>query len=190
MTAALLPVVGVDLSMQSTGLATADGVRTIRSSGKAGASLRVRHARLAAIATEVTLAVSEAAAPRCALVVIEGPSLGQQRQSGTHDRSGLWWLTVGELLSAGHLVAEVPPATLKKYATGVGNSKKTALVDAAARRMPHIETGGQDDVVDALWLRAMGCARYGIPICSVPKTHTAALDAVQWPDIDAWGVAA
>lgn len=183
MTAGLV-VVGLDLSLQSTGIATPTAVRTIPSSGIKGAPLRTRHARLHVIVQDVALAVTEATAPRQALVVIEGPSLGQARQHGTHDRSGLWWLVVDELLSAGHLVAEVPPTLVKKYATGVGNAKKGAMVDAAARRLPHVHTGGQEDVVDALWLRAMGCDRYGQPICSVPKAHAAALDAVQWPNVD------
>lgn len=187
MIAAGLVVVGLDLSLQSTGIATPAGVRTVRSSGVKGSPLRVRHARLHVIATDVCLAVTESAhvdGQGLALVVIEGPSLGQQRQSGVHDRSGLWWLVVDELLSAGHLVAEVPPATLKKYATGRGNADKGAMADAAARRMPDVQTRGQDDAVDALWLRAMGCDRYGQPLCTVPKTHAAALDAVQWPDVD------
>lgn len=183
MTVTFLPVIGLDLSMTSTGLATPAGVRTITSSGIKGAPLRARHARLADITTRVVLAVSDAAAPRTALVVIEQPAFS--RTTGhQHDRSGLWWLTVDELLSAGHLVAEVPPTTLKKYALGKGVGDKGAMADAAARRIPDVQTGGQDDAVDALWLRAMGCDRYGQPICQVPKTHAAALDAVQWPNVE------
>jgi Holliday junction resolvasome RuvABC endonuclease subunit len=180
---ASLVVVGVDLSLTSTGIATAGGVRTIASSGRDGASLRVRHARLADVTTRVVLAVSDAAAPRTALVVIEGPAYAA-KGGKTHERAGLWWMVVDELLSAGHLVAEVPPPTLKKYALGKGVGDKGAMVDAAARRMPQVETRGQNDAVDALWLRAMGMHRYGQPLCSVPKAHAAALDAVAWPDVD------
>lgn len=184
MSAAHLPVVGVDLSLQSTGLATATGVRTITSSGRDGAPLRTRHARLVDITTRVVLAVSDAAAPRTALVVIEGPSYNS-KGGKTHERAGLWWMVVDELLSAGHLVAEVPPPTLKKFALGRGVGDKGAMVDAAARRLPHWTTGGQNDAVDALWLRAMGMHRYGVPLCSVPKSHAEALGAVAWPDVDA-----
>jgi crossover junction endodeoxyribonuclease RuvC len=94
---------------------------------------------------------------------------------------------VDELLSAGHLVAEVSPSTLKKYALGKGVGKKGAMIDAAARRMPEVVTGGQDDVVDALWLRAMGCDRLGQPLAVMPAAHRAALDAVTWPNIDVLG---
>lgn len=189
-----LPVVGLDLSLTGTGIATAAGVRTIVSSGRKGAPLRTRHARLADIATQVSFAVTEAALaggdPRArALVVIEAPAFS--RITGhQHDRSGLWWLVVDELLHAAHLVAEVPPTTLKKYATGRGNADKGAMADAAARRLPDVETRGQDDVVDALWLRAMGCHRYGFPLAAVPKAHAAALDAVAWPNVDVLAVPA
>lgn len=179
-----LPVVGVDLSLTSTGLATAAGVLTIPSSGREGASLPVRRARLADITTRVVLAISEAAAPRNALVVIEGPAYAS-KGGKHHERAGLWWLVVDELLSAGHLVAEVPPPTLKKYALGRGVGDKGAMVDAAARRLPDVHTGGQNDAVDALWLRAMGMHRIGAPLCTLPQTHAAALDAVKWPAIDA-----
>lgn len=189
MTGPHIPVVGLDLSLTASGVATAGGCRTVGSPGRKGASLRVRHARLADIATRVCLAVSEAAAPRAALVVIEGPSFGS-RGGQSHERAGLFWVVIDELISAGHLVAEVPPATLKKYALGRGVGDKGAMVDAAARRLPGIVTGGQNDVVDALWLRAMGCDRLGFPLAVLPVKHREALDAVVWPDVDTWAGAA
>ena len=187
MTAAHLPVVGVDLSLTGTGIATADGVRTIGSSGRKGASLRVRHARLADLATQVVLAVSEAAAPRTALVVLEAPAFS--RTTGhQHDRSGAWWLLVDELLAAGHLVAEVAPTCRAKYATGKGNAGKAAVVSAVSHRYGVVFA--DDNAADAFVLRAMGLHRYGQPLASVPKAHAAALDAVAWPDVDHLAVSA
>lgn len=177
-------VVGLDLSMTSTGIATPSGVRAIQSSGHDGASLRVRRARLADIVARVSLAVAEdsiSGGAGHALVVVEGPSYNS-KGGKNHERAGLWWLVVDELLSAGHLVAEVPPPTLKKYALGRGVGDKGAMADAAARRLPDIHTGGQNDVVDALWLRAMGCDQLGQPLAVVPQTHRAALDKVAWPN--------
>ncbi|WP_100499391.1 hypothetical protein [Geodermatophilus chilensis] len=187
MTATHLPVVGVDLSLQATGIATAAGVRTIGSSGRQGASLRVRHARLADLATQVCLAVTEAAAPRMALVVLEAPAY-DSRTGHQHDRSGLWWLVVDELLAAGHLVAEVTTGGLKKYATGKGVGKKAAIVSAVTARYGVVF--GDDNQADAFVLRAMGMHRYGHPLATVPKTHAAALDAVAWPDVDHLAVTA
>jgi crossover junction endodeoxyribonuclease RuvC len=179
----MIPVIGVDLSLTATGMATAAGTSLIASTGHKGATLRVRHARLTDIATTVTLTVSEAAGGAPALVVIEGPAYAST-SGAQHDRSGLWWLTLDELLTAGHLVAEVPPTTLKRYATGRGIADKGAMVDAAARRLPNIFTGGDNNRVDALFLRAMGCDRLGTPLTMLPETHRKALDAVVWPDID------
>lgn len=180
MTAVHLPVVGLDLSLTATGIATANGVRTVGSTGRASASLRVRHARLADLATQVCLAVSEAAAPRTALVVIEAPAFS--RTTGhQHDRSGAWWLVVDELLAAGHLVAEVSPTSRAKYATGKGNAGKAAVVSAVSHR--YGITFADDNTADAFVLRAMGLHRYGSPLAQVPKVHAAALDAVAWPDV-------
>ena len=175
-----IPVVGLDLSLTGTGIATAAGVRTIASSGKAGASLRVRHARLDAIATEVSLAVAETVGYRThdapgALVVIEAPAFS--RTTGhQHDRSGLWWLVVDELISAGHLVAEVSPTARAKYGTGKGNAGKAAVVSAVSHRYGVIF--GDDNAADAFILRAMGCHRYGQPLATVPQTHATALDEI------------
>jgi len=178
-------VVGLDLSLTATGIATPAGASTITSSGRADATLRVQWARLADTVGRVSLAVAEHGVSRSgdghALVVVEAPSLGQQRQRGTHDRSGLWWLVVDELLSAGHLVVEVPPASVKKYATGSGSANKGAMADAAARRIPDVHTGGDDNAVDALWLRAMGCDHLGQPLAAVPASHRTALANVAWP---------
>lgn len=174
-------VIGLDLSLQATGVATPDGVHLIRSSGRTGATLRVRRARLHDLTTRIGLLVTEYATHSRALVVIEGPSYGS-KTGGQHERAGLFWMTVDELLSAGHLVAEVPPATLKKYATGHGQAKKGAMGDAAARRIPDVDTGGDDNMVDALWLRAMGCDHLGWPITPMPQAHRTALEAVRWPD--------
>lgn len=125
------------------------------------------------------------------LVVVEGPSLGQARQSGVHDRSGLWWLLVDWCLEYGHQVVEVPPAVLKKYATGKGNANKGAMVDATARRFPEVDTGsGDDNRCDALWLAAMGLDQLGRPLTLMPAAQRAALERVAWPELPDLAVSA
>ena len=180
-----LPVVGVDLSLTATGIATAEGTRTIPSSGKAGAPLRVRHARLDAIALAVSNIVEQA--PTASLIVIEAPAFS--RTTGhQHDRSGLWWLLVAQLLDRGHLVAEVAPTARAKFATGKGNAGKAAVVSAVTHR--YGREFADDNHSDAFVLRAMGLHRYGQPLATVPQAHTAALDSVAWPDVDRWAGAA
>ena len=174
-------ILGVDPSLTSTGIARVDTedrlapeTWTITSTGHKGDTLAQRCDRLTAIADEIALY-------ECDIVVIEAPSLGQARQGGTLDRNGLWWLIVSRLDRFDHLpVVAVPPASLKRYATGKGNATKEAMVAAAARRLPHVDTGDQADRVDALWLAAMGADAYGCPLVDLPITHRAALDGVVW----------
>lgn len=118
------------------------------------------------------------------LVVVEGPSYGNQgtgRQSGHHERAGLWWLVTWRLWCDDIPLAVVPPGTLKKYATGVGNAGKDAVLLATAKRFP--EFNGGNDEADALWLAAMGADHLGSPVVGMPAKHREALDAVKWPEI-------
>ena len=173
-------VVGIDPSLTATGIADETGAHTI-ASGPGTPSLRVRHRRLALIVHDINTRVLGVALgqPRAALVTIEAPSLGQARQGGTLDRHGLWWLTVDRLTYHDLPVAEVPPATLKKFATGKGNATKADMRMALYQR-----TGADvrdDNQVDAIWLRHLGLHLIGAPEIDLPKTHLAALAKVRDP---------
>lgn len=177
-------IVGLDLSLTSTGIAlimTGDGreyreVRRIESTGRTGASLYQRHARLDLIAADVVASCNIAD-----LVVIEGPSYGSQTGS-QHDRSGLWWLVVDRLRNDSLRVVEVPPSCRMKYATGKGNARKDVVLAAVVRRYPRIDVTGNDEA-DALVLAAMGARWLGHPIDDLPQTHLAAMAKVHWPEV-------
>lgn len=174
-------IVGIDLSLTSTGLAviTATGdveLHRIRSTGKAGASLPERNARLGRITGEIADHLDGAA-----LVVIEGPSFGQARQGGQHDRAGLWWLTVDHVHGAGIPVAEVPPSVLKKYITGKGNASKDEMLAAVIRRYPGVMVSANDEA-DALALVALGARHLNEPIDTMPAVNCQALAKVRWPE--------
>jgi crossover junction endodeoxyribonuclease RuvC len=186
-----MKIVGLDLSLTSTGVATietGDGhehctVERITSKGSKDATLYQRQARLHNLRLDICLRAGMAD-----LVIVEGPSFGQARQGGQHDRAGLWWNVVDWLINNaeadgwGVPVAEVPPATRSRYATGKGNAAKDAVLAAVVRRYPQVEVTGNDEA-DALVLAAMGARHLGHPIeDSLPQTHIAALDAVRWPE--------
>lgn len=175
-------VLGIDPSLTATGCALIDldqaavvDTWTRTSKGHAGDTLAQRLERIDAITIDVATTAD------LALVVIEGPSLGQQRQTGTFDRAGLWWAIVTCLDMRGIPVIEVPPATRARYATGKGNAGKDTVLLEVARRYPTVPVANNNEA-DALVLAAMGLhALTGEPLAPLPQTHTAALDAVTWP---------
>lgn len=177
-----MKIVGIDLSLTSTGIAVAeDGefrVQRVTSKGTANDTLRQRHSRLSLLTSRVTEATRLAD-----LVVIEQPAYSQSGGSH-HDRSGVWWLVLdGVINQVGADVVEVPPTTLKKYASGKGNASKDDMLTAVIRRYPHIEFSGNDEA-DAVALMAMGLRAVGSPIEDETKYITEAMAKVAWPPLE------
>ena len=175
-------VIGLDPSLTGTGVAHAEGLLTITS--KPDDTLTGRRNRLRGIVhqlDDVVLGVKPWRFERTPdLVVIEAPSLAQHSQAGTLDRNGLWWLIVDRLLCLGVPVAEVPPSTLKKFATGKGNATKPDMRVALFQRA---DLDVRDDnQVDAWWLRQVGLHLLDdMDAITLPKTHTDALVKVVRP---------
>ena len=179
-------IVGLDLSLTATGVAVIDGdeitTTTIRSTGGKDDTIAQRVHRLGVLEH----AIARAAFPlesETALVVVEGPSFGQQRQGGEHLRAGLWWRIVATATwHAG--VAEVPPAALKRFATGKGTAGKDQVLLAAARRFPHVDVADNNQA-DALWLAAIGAQHLGVPVVDLPQAHLTVMDKIRWPEVPA-----
>lgn len=164
-------VVGLDLSIAATGCCHPDGeVETWKYAAKHG-DLRLRY-----IADEV-----EASAMTC-------PDLFVIEDLPTHAHgAGITGMVHGAvrtvLLELAVPYALVPPATLKKYATGKGNADKTAMALALYKR-----TGlelADDNQVDAWWLRAAGLHHLGQPVVDLPAAQVEALAKVEWPEATA-----
>lgn len=184
-------VVGIDLSLTSTGVAVvnhkgATAVQRVRSkapstprNAKTGkpepATLEQRHERLQSIWRKVVQLARWAE-----LVVVEQPAFSAQGGQH-HDRSGLWWDVVHELLNLGVPLVEVTPGAVKKYATGKGNAGKDDVLAAVVRRYAAVAEVGNNDEADALVLAAMGARHLGFPLEeSLPTKHLEALEAVRW----------
>lgn len=139
-------IVGLDLSLVSTGIALPDGTTV---------TLNARHAdprerRLNQLGTDLTKIL---APHRPQLAVIEGYSLHSPGPLGMVRRAEWVGNALVVLRRMRCPVLEVPPATLKSWATGNGNAKKDAMVAAA------IDGGGDpgnDDEADAYLLWAIG----------------------------------
>jgi crossover junction endodeoxyribonuclease RuvC len=183
-------VVGIDLSLTSTGLAairwgdldaprsTSIYTRRIQSKGRADASLYDRMDRVRDLRRRITDETGAAD-----LVVIEGPSYAQKSAASAHDRAGLWWQIVDEVEDLyGCAVAEVPPTNRIKYATGKGNAGKDQVLAAVVKRYLDVDVTG-NDVADSLILAAMGARYLGHPIeTSLPQTHLDAMTKIRWPE--------
>jgi crossover junction endodeoxyribonuclease RuvC len=184
-----MKVVGLDLSLTSTGVAVAtpNGAITDRITTKPvpNATLRERRDRLRRLVSPIRTYITDAD-----LVVIEGPSYGSTTPH-QHDRAGLWWLVIDCVMRADVQVVEVPPSTRMRYATGRGNASKDDVLTAVIRRYPNVDVNGNDEA-DALILAAMGARHLGHPLESrlqdhlpcLPASHLAAMDAVHWPNPD------
>lgn len=97
------------------------------------------------------------------------------------ERGYLWWYIVGALVLRGIPVLEVSVATIKKYATGKGNAAKSAMIEATVRRLPQFETGGDDNLCDAVWACAIGREMLGHPLAEMPAVNRSALAKLVLP---------
>lgn len=170
-------VVGLDLSLTSTGIAHMRGDQAVTDTIEPPPNRRSGLLRLRWLRTELLALIGHPT-----LLVVEGPSYSSFGQ-GTHDRAGLYWLVLDGLWNRGIPVAVAPPANVKKYATGAGGGKagsKDAVLLAAARRYPSFT--GDNNAADALWLAAMGTAHL-TGQHPVPDSHHSALDKVAWPTV-------
>lgn len=164
-------IVGLDLSLTGTGVCTNDGeTHTIRTRAQDG------DRRLIHIVNEIRVLNCGFPAAGFVVVIEDLP---------THAKSaGITGMVHGAvrhyLLAKGIPYVLMPPATLKKFATGRGNADKTAMAIAALKR------GGRefadDNQVDAFWLYAAALDHYGAPLFPVPQDQRAALAKVTWPE--------
>lgn len=161
-------VIGLDLSIRSTGIAWHDGTYTTLRPTAEGDQRLYQIVHWLAPWDERVWTVD--------LVVIEDLPI--------HARAaGILGMVQGvvrvELIAQDISYITVPPATLKMYATGYGRALKH---DMRAALYQH--TGqdlADDDQCDAAWLRALGHDLLGDPIVTLPQVNRSALDKLHLP---------
>jgi hypothetical protein len=168
----VVSVVGIDLSLTATGIAGKGWSETVGLSAN-GSDVMSRLLRLENIAELVSGLCSEAC-----LAVIEAPSYGS-RFGQPHERAGLFWIVVALVKRRGVRVIEVPPTTLKLYATANGTSNKKAVVQAIRGRYKRFGDPANDNECDALGLCAIGYHLLGMPLVPVPDYNAKALAKIK-----------
>jgi Holliday junction resolvasome RuvABC endonuclease subunit len=168
-------IVAFDLSLTSTGWARIDKSITC---GILELPVRARGVERLIWIRDMLVGIVK----RHHLVVLEGYSFGSVQQA--HRIGELGGVVRVALHEAGVPVAEIAPASLKRYATGRGNAGKAEVLVAAVKRLGY--DGASSDEADALWLLAMALDHYGVPgKVDMPQQHRTALEKVAWPTREA-----
>lgn len=147
-------IIGIDPSLAGTGIAFADGsTATVKEKGYEGDK------RLILIYTSVRAAIKGADA-----VVIEDLPANAMSAGITGRSQGVVRLALQQL---GVPYIAIPPATLKKVATGKGNCKKEPMREAMQAHFDEeLPTRGpakvDDNQVDSWWLRQAGLHLFGM----------------------------
>lgn len=179
-------MIGLDLSLSSTGIALPDGTTVIKGySLPKDATDAERCERIDFIRRAViTYAINNCTGPALLtrpLVVVEGFSFGSPQ--GATEAGGLGWAVRIALHLNSVPFAVVAPPTLKKFATGKGNAGKDDMKLAALQRFDLTFTGtGSGDRCDARWLQEMGLHHLGAPTVELPAVNVSALAKVAWPE--------
>lgn len=116
-----------------------------------------------------------------ALVVIEGYSFGA-KGNAVINLGELGGVIRWTLWDRGYTYLEVPPASLKMFATGKGNAKKDEVLAAAIRQLGYM--GHSHDEADAMWLHRMASIHYNVPsLFCANETQKKALAKIAWPKL-------
>lgn len=163
-------MLGLDLSLTATGVADESGTRVIR----APRSEAFGAVRLDYIERELFGQIDK---PDVAIV--EGFGYMKGNAQFVLEVHGVVKLALYRL---GIPFALVPPASLKRFATGAGNADKAHMLAAAIRKFGFQGTDANE--CDAYLLRKMGLFHYGT--LSSTDYQREALAKIDWPALSPW----
>lgn len=139
-------IVGLDLSLTATGMATAAGVQVLRPKTRGLVRL-----------VEIREWVLDGIGRQTYTAVVEGYSYAS-KFSHAHSLGELGGVVKVALAERQIDVCVVEPKLLKKFAANNGNASKADMLDAARRA--GYEGSNDDNAVDAWWLYQFGRAAF------------------------------
>lgn len=165
-----IKLMGVDLSLTSTGISIAGETFAINPRTKGIERLVEVSTRIVELATTYN--------PNA--IILEGYSFGS-KFTRAHAIGELGGCVKVALYQAGFHIVEVPPTCRAKFATGRGNASKIDVL-LAIRRLSGIEFLGSsgDDECDAWVLEQMGMAVLDESPYNWSETQLSALDKINW----------
>ena len=178
-------VVGLDLSLTSTGMSDGQSHRVTQTSPDD--PLEYRMDRITCCAREFANG-SNGVGSRAGLAVIEAGAFSRGSQSAAAEYlSALRFMVRRELWLMGIPFAMISPTSLKLYTTGYGKATKLQMVEAVKARHGLDLSGvlvkyGRYDMADAIALAAMGYAWMGQPLPTEgPPPPRQPLLVAKWP---------
>lgn len=185
--------IGIDWSLGSTGVAVATPGEITRTATIGTASvdpknLALAHARCVTLIRNVIREAFRGIPDDARIVlVVEEPAI-MSTTGLAAIRHGLWMLGYHFLrqeVKRGNREGDIVTVQiqhLKQYATGKGNSGKTAMIAAGIYAFPEGHRIRNDNEADASWLAAMGMRELGHPIELAPqRCFPAYLTKQSWP---------
>lgn len=94
-----------------------------------------------------------------------------------------------ELWRANVLIVDLPPKSIKLYATGKGNADKPTVWDAAVAASPDGLEPRTHDEGDAWWARQLVMAKYQplhVDLVDVTAEQQRAIDGIRWPKLPSY----
>jgi crossover junction endodeoxyribonuclease RuvC len=163
-------VIGLDLSLTSTGMAIVGEEFTIQTKEKG-------MERIDYIADIVLAESSQFSDP---YFIIEGYAFAK-KGSHAHAQGELGGVIRHAIWKLGWPYVDVPPTVRAKFATGKGNASKSEVVSAVSAKTGKVFEGrGADDMADAWILREMGLVYFGEGQFEWPAKNMEAMEKVEW----------
>lgn len=169
-------IVGLDLSLTGTGIASAGGACTIKSNAKSKIEPRVNK-----IWNDMWEAIEDMSNHSASLFVIEGLAFAS-KTGKVSERAFLHHFVRWQLWNMDKTFALVAPTARAKYATGKGNAGKDEVMIAVTKTWPQWDAKNNNEA-DAVCLYNMGVDHImGHPLYDnpLPKLQRDALDKVEW----------